>query len=236
MAKQTRTGCNLKNLHKELVDNCKQFIVRLNQSEQTMTVGHVHQQASQAVSGTTSGGIITINTEVNSEELRILTHAFMIQEWHLFLENVFEKTVNYNLLNKRMPKFQKMVMKIDFEDVDLSTGPKARIYVCDKLKRTFSFESYDEKIAKTRKLVDLQNFTNELHFIKKNVIVRNIFQHQKGIVSSHDLERLGGKLSLLDDNGSSISFKNKSKLTISKAEINELYEKFKKITQNLQVI
>lgn len=237
MAKQ-KNSCNLKKLHKELLCNCKGFIARLNKAEETMTAGYVHQQASQMVSSASSGGSITIDTRVDSEDLRILTHAFIIQEWHIFLDNVFAMVIVHKLLHKKViSNFPKMNVKIDFSDVDLSTVSKARNYICDKLKETFSYDPYDEKIDKIKKLVDLKPYiTTELPFIKKNVIVRNIFQHQKGVVSSGDLTRLGGSLTLLGDANAPVSFNAGDQLHISKTEIKALYETFHNTTKNLQVI
>jgi hypothetical protein len=224
-------------LHKELIGNCKNFIARLNQAEQTMTVGYVQQQVSKLTPTESTGDTIIINTEVNSEDLRILTHAFIIQEWHIFLDSIFAKVITYKLYHRNMiPKIPKMNIKIDFEDIDLSTKSKARYYICDKLKETFSYDPYDEKIDKIKKLVNLQSYDTELLFIKKNVTVRNIFQHQKGIVYPRDLAKLGGSLTLLDSKNNSVAFKANDNLKISKIEINKLYETIDKITENLQVI
>ena len=201
-----------------------------------MTAGHVHQLASQLVPSVSPGGVITIDTNVDSDDLRILTHAFIIQEWHLFLDNVFAEVIAYNLLHTTMPGFSKMSIKVDFNDIDLSSASKARKCICGKLKEAFSFEGYDEKIDIIKKLIDLQPyFGTELPFMKKSVIVRNIFQHQKGEVYPSDLTRLGGSLTLLNDANTSVSFNVGDKLKISKAEIKELYKMLNNITNNLQV-
>lgn len=239
MARQRRIKFNLNNVHQELLSNCNGFIARLNQAEKTMTAGYVHQQASALCeSMSSSGGSITIDPQkVDSEDLRILTHAFIIQEWHLFLDNVFVGVVEDKLCHAKKPNLPRMNIKLDFEDVDLSTIAKTRRYIFRKLKETFSFEGYDEKIDRIKKIVDLTTYYNtELPFIKKNVIVRNIFQHQKGIVSQDDLSRLGGSLILLDDANVSVSYNAGEKLKMSKPEINELFQTLGRVTNNLQVI
>lgn len=229
--------CKLRNEIKELRDNCTEFINRLNECEISMAMGQAATQVSQVHSAGTGSKQINITVSPKNEELLILTHAFIIQEWQIFLDNIYEKVLTYTIRSAGKSKLDKCCIRADFDvlSVDFSSTAKVRDSIVGIARSSFAFDTYDSKIKWLRKAFETECCSSQLEFIRKNVNIRNIFQHHKGIVKPDMIRKMGGKLTITDDDGNEKEYLSEEKLSISKKEIMQLIDSIKGVTAELEV-
>lgn len=246
MGSNKKRKCNLKPFCLEFKNSCEETIARLNEGEKSMAVGYAAQQMAvyseqqttielnQSISRESQSEDIIINPSAQGEELRILTHAFIIQEWSLFLDEIFAEILSFYIKQGKSSQLT-FNMKIDISQIDFTTVARARDSIVEQFKESFSFNPYDEKIKSVKKLLSLKSVDNELKFIKKNVIIRNIFQHHRGKVRQKDVEDAGGDLVVLDNSNCEEKYEVGDKLQISKNQIKKLFENMVKVTKKVEV-
>lgn len=113
----------------------------------------------------------------------------LVQYWFDFLSSIYRKVVNEKLNGRAHYRIPIVQLKIDFDKASNNATEHIEEVAC----KNFYFLESSEKLKVVKKILDvnLEPVENDIKNIKANILVRNIFQHKFGIVSSDDLSRLG---------------------------------------------
>lgn len=161
------------------------------------------------------------SVDVAIDKLRILTHALVVQEWQIYLDASFEKAITQSLAKGSVPKTQ--LISVDMSEIHWGKLSSIRKGLARQLRERFSFLSYDAKMGNLRKLYVFGSSDRIRVRMKTHVIVRNVFQHNRGVVRSDDLKRLGlAALVLYRKRSPPRSFKAGAPITLATNDIEEL--------------
>ncbi len=178
--------------------------------------------------GTATGGVIEEGTWIGEAiaDLRTLTHSFLIQEWHRYLDESFEKGIRASLDKGRVPKMKTRLNRADLSQVTWKPLTKVRETLARHLTEIFSRLSYEERIDCLGDLYRFAECNEEARkWVKTHVQIRDLFQHSNGVVRFRDLKDLGvHAISLTDDSGKRHDFRKGQKIVLSRADLEELLQ------------
>ncbi|UCE07383.1 MAG: hypothetical protein JSW07_04960 [bacterium] len=244
----------LKKIQKELIKKCNSIVQRCETRTKIITKGHVLEGvASGSLSSTvpnsqlthqqskgTHAYKVTIDASFLEDIQSIITLAQneLVQEWHKYLDEVFIEALRLCLndvkLHDRLPS-----MNLPLTELNVSRKPKIIESICIALREPFSFTKYHQKITKLEKLfaikfesgTDLKKTYDETSYeVDKHVMIRNVFQHNRGIITSDDFENIGKQnktITILDENGKKYSLAENQKILLSLPEIKYLFSQIK---------
>jgi len=221
------------------------LVKRFLEAELLLTIGH---KTKRAVKGQKLPGEQWLNTSSNIvggqielvpvglSDLLVLIHAMLIQEWLIFLDSVFGEAVLYcfkNGLTDRLPS-----MSLNIKKMETDSLVKMRESICFALKEVFSFINYPDKIRIIHKISNVSCDEVLKQEMKKQVTVRNVFQHSRdGEVRQRDLDVIDSRsFEILDDSGNVQPYKLGDRIKLSKPEIDRLIETIKLYSQKFEVL
>lgn len=234
---------NLRTIRKRLIENCDLLMENLQKASEQFHLGRA-QQAVTAAMVSTSGGVCTggtartVNITVGQSvpELCQLTHAILIQEWHIFLDSIFKEAVLHYLKKRDTNRFPEQI-ELKLESLDLKDISALRRSISEAAAFSFSFKRYGDRIDKLCKLLAVSTDSNFNKFkveMKKHILIRNCFQHSRGLVRPIDLPKCGF-VELTNDKGDKVPYKEGQKLDLSQADVIELKKIIEDFSQEFEV-
>ena len=156
-----------------------------------------------------------------------LVHAQMVEKWYDFLNQLFEKIVIDHFSGvKSYPKVPELKVTIDFS-IDNSTTLIENIP--ERAREWFDFIKADKKIGKIEKLLGIRIDQQLKSDIKKHIVVRNLLEHNKGVIRCRDVNELGNQvINLIDDSATSKDFKVGDRVKITFYELLRIRDDFHK--------
>jgi len=228
-------------LRKELIDNCNEAKNLLQAGDRLIGEGSksIAQSTTNGIGGAETSYTETVDASKYDSKLiqnvRILVHAIVIQEWHIFLNEVFGEAVMYYLKGGKLNKPPSGQLELKrFNATRKITEMRENIY--DSAKERFGGLGYKDRIDKLRGIFGISS-DEFCKTIKKHVMIRNIFQHHRGIVRKSDIKEIaepGQDINVLNDDGDVRSFSAGMKIVLSNAEIEELLKAIEKYSEVFQ--
>jgi hypothetical protein len=201
-----------------------------------------YQQNLDQTSSATGGQIDTqaVSVQQNSDvDVLILVHAGLVQEWSIFLDSIFSKGVFFLLKvgnGSRLPRGT-----LDLNQLDPANLNKLRESIATAACENFSFRPYDNKTKIICSMFgvddDPGNSASDSAKMRKHVEIRNIFQHNRGIVRNKDLERIGIKFfKILQDDQSYEDYAEGNKIILTFCEIQDLNKTITSFSKCFEVL
>jgi hypothetical protein len=244
-------------LRNELLGNCKRAISRLEAAKSVVPEGFsiLNNRVADTLSQTSVPSIATVEGEVvnntNSEtttkgttfkitddelvrDYMILTHGVLIQEWVHFLYSIFaEGLIRY------LQGYDLGTPKFNINCKNLKPAKDiVEIHENIVLEAKESFYGYEDLLTQSLKLFKLNNFKQtDLHEeLNKHVIIRNIWQHSRGKIRQLDIEKNSNHdFEILDDNEKPKKHRVGDEATLSRPEIQRLYNTIEKCSEKFQI-
>ena len=233
MKKKIATLC------KELIDNCNEAKKLLQAGD--LLIGEGSKSIAQSTTTDAGGAESSYTKTVDAskydskliQNVLILVHAIVIQEWHIFLNEVFGEAVMYYLKGGELNKLPSGQLELKRLNATRKIT-KMRENIYDSAKERFGGLGYKDRINKLRGIYGISS-DEFCEMIKKHVIIRNIFQHHRGKVRKSDIKEiaeLGQDINVLDDDGDVRSFSVGMKIVLSNAEIENLLQAIEKYSES----
>lgn len=131
-----------------------------------------------------------------------LIHAQVIQYWHDFLDELLLELARRHFTGSRTyPGLGTIQLRLDCRQVDHSCLVDQ---VVERAAREFAFMEAMDKLRLAARALGVSIPQELTRAIRKDVMVRNVLQHNDGMLRDEDLKRLGLKgagLPLLDKSG-----------------------------------
>jgi len=118
--------------------------------------------------------------------------SVIVQQWYDFLTAIYKNALESNIKGKTHYSIPTEKLRIDLsKDSNLIIDN-----VIDSAIKNYDFLNSDEKLLVIKKTLSIDNTRwdasrNDLNVIKENILIRNIFQHNHGIIKSEDLQHIG---------------------------------------------
>ena len=231
------TKTPFRKIRKTLLQSCDDCVKRFHEAESFFSKGYAHTIVEDAIGPNLTGisssseaiPIPVTKTPTGLPELFVSYHAILIQEWFIYLDSVFGAALLHCLKKHTVSRLPNMDLRLD--KLELTNMIDLRKSICSKLEEPFSFRPYPEKIKLLLTMFAVTIDHTLQYKMKTHVTVRNIFQHNRGIIRQRDLDEIGrpnGYFELLDHNGSKQEYALQDKITLSKSDIDDLNETIKK--------
>ena len=95
----------------------------------------------------------------------------------------------------------------------------------EQLQEGFAFGPYEGKVKLLRRWFGARDTKTTWEELRTHVIIRNVFQHNKGKLRARDIQRLGlESITLTDDTGKTLPFRSGDQLRLSKRDVQRLSE------------
>lgn len=119
----------------------------------------------------------------------------LVQQWHELLKDLYELALTQTVEGHADYAIEKIQPKLTVAEL---RGPNAIKHILAQAVRNFDFEEASNKLRIVRKIynVDLTDIQAAVRTVNKFILVRNIFEHRKGIASDRDITDAGGQLAL----------------------------------------
>lgn len=231
---------NLRTIRKQMIDNCDLLIEKLQKASGQFNLGQAVTRL-QTEMETISKGVDTAGTAPDTlnipigqsvPELCQLTHAILIQEWHIFLDSIFKVTVLHYLMKKKRENLP--TIRLQLSGLDLETPSKLRVSIGEAAKVAFSSMSYQNRLGILMKLLNISLDENLKMQMNNHRLIRNCFQHNRGIIRPRDLPECGF-FELTNDKGEKVPYKEGQQLALSQTDVIELNQIIKDFSQKFEV-
>ena len=230
---------NLRTIRRLLIDDCNLLIENLQKASEQFHLGRAQQAVSAAMvspsgGASTAGTARTVSIIVGQSvpELCQLTHAILIQEWHIFLDSIFKEAVLHYLKKKQSDKLPKI--RLQLAKLDLQKTSTLRESISEEATVAFSSMSYEIRLSKLRKLLNISPDENLKVKMNNHRLIRNCFQHNRGIIRPRDLPACGF-FELVNDKGEKVKYKEGQQLALSQTDVIELNKIIKDLSQEFEV-
>jgi hypothetical protein len=237
-----RKTLNLKAERKRLLENCHELVQRFYVTRDYLRVGEAAAAAMQpqmpvvVTSGASVQAAQVTSVSLGPPDILTLVQAGMIQEWQVYLDNLFEAVVIYSFEVRDYSRLSSMILTIDITDIDAASLVKMRQSIATSARERFSFQAYDQK---TRTIcgmfgVDVQD--NSVAELRKHVEIRNIFQHSRGIIRASDTARIGkGYFEIRDAQGIK-KYGVNDRIVLTTSEVEHLESTLGALSKNFEVL
>jgi hypothetical protein len=136
-------------------------------------------------------------------------HGIVIQLWHEFLSDLYCAGVAQELATPGMYQLGEIELRIDAEALSGAALPE-QLANAARVRFDFAVKSNEKlrvvaKMLKRTEAIRQPAIQAHVDKIRQNVVVRNVLQHNRGILRSTDLDELGVK-ELPSDLGSKIHY------------------------------
>jgi len=118
-----------------------------------------------------------------------MIHSEMIQEWHTFLEKVFERRI-YEIFSGGRAQRIKIDLQLTLPD-DIENNLAEAVQ--RRAVQSFSVASYEKRLRMVIQLLGkpVKSGDERLLTIRKHKVIRDVIQHNKGELRERDLKELG---------------------------------------------
>lgn len=162
----------------------------------------------------------------NQNAIFELAHSQIIQLWQDFLDRVFTEIFTDHFSGKATyPRASKIDVEINFSSDTMSnlTGN-----LQERALQNYQFLNADQKLAFVEKALGAKIPDQIKASVKKQIAIRNAFQHHGGIVRADDLRRLGVKtIKTIDETGQTSNCGVGDKIAMSFWELSSAVRDFK---------
>lgn len=189
------------------------------------------QQGVRKVKYSPTNEQIQTKLQNNSELILELFLTEIIQNWFDFLADIYVKAVENNLSGVSQYPIPIASLKLDLTHCNEDLLK----HVLDSSSKYFDFLSSKEKLNVVKKILgaDMSNICSEMELLKTNIQVRNILQHQAGIVSDKDLNDLGVSFITEDHGNSNKNIYSNQRVTRTAFDIENLVDAIEIIANTL---
>jgi hypothetical protein len=193
MAKKQKL-LRLNKIRASMLKNCNEWLSRFDRIQVNLSVGAAatsayQKQTSQITDNSQSQQWEIQKTSTHESDVIILIQTALVQEWNIFLDSVFCDTVLYLLETGNVEKLPSE--RLDLKKIVPTGFSHLRKSIANAASESFSFKPYDQKIDILCKIFNTNDELPQKSFLKKHVEIRNIFQHNRGIVRQTDLDKMG---------------------------------------------
>lgn len=157
-------------------------------------------------------------------------HGKIVLLWHDLLTNIFSIFIELHLSNiRQFEELKKQEIRLDFNSSD-----NFNVQIKKGIIDDFNFKEFSERQKLINKLLNPEGHgQNELAYILKNILLRNIIQHRKNIIDDYILRKLGrAQIEILDNDGKIVNYSCGDKFILSIPEI-DAFKKSILFTANL---
>lgn len=170
--------------------------------------------------------------ENNKGLLLELVLSELVQHWFDYLLEIYKEVIKKSIRGEKCYNLPKLQPKIDVTKISSTNLEQVLI---DASVESFDFETSQNKLHIIRKAlnVDLSNVSNDVESIKKFITIRNIFQHNLGVVRTDDVVGLGFANISLDTGKSIRQFKVGDRLELSPFDIEAYADSIIAVSQAL---
>lgn len=235
---------SLKKVRSQLLTNCDDWINRFKRLKVHLDVGAAATAAYQQNVGQTSSATgdqenFRAIPEHESSDVLVLVHACLVQEWTIFLDSVFSQAVFHLLKVGNAEKLPEETL--DLKDLDPSKISNLRKSIAKTACENFSFRPYDKKIETICSMFGVEgdsgNSTSDSAKMRKHIEIRNIFQHNRGIVRKKDMERIGIKFfKILQEDQTIKEYGEGTKIILTVDEIQDLNKTINTFSKCFEVL
>jgi hypothetical protein len=165
-----------------------------------------------------------------------MIHGQFVQKWLDFLDRMFGQILDGHLSGRASyPDLSGSIeLKLDLLDLSAILGPNLIPIIQESALRWFNFLKPEDKLKKIKKALKVASDETLERAVKKHILVRNLFQHNNGVLRQDDIDRLGLKaITLLDDFNKPIEFKVGERLIVSFCELNAVRDDLYKMASLL---
>jgi len=235
----TRTKpLNLKCQRKRLLQNIDRQVTCCAKTMKYIAVGQAAVAAAEARTFTStvsnSSAQFVPGPSPDRSDVLILVQATIIQEWQIFLDDVFEAVVRYYLKIGQQSKLSPQSLNVG--DIDSSSISNMRKSIARAARERFSFDGYDDRVRRVRKIFGLQGEDNSIGVLKKHVEMRNIFQHNRGEVRDSDLARIGSAHFEIREESEVKTYKAGEEIVLTYTEVECLVETIRTFSEKFEVL
>jgi hypothetical protein len=123
---------------------------------------------------------------------------------------------------------------------ELKSIKAVREAICSAARESFAFLAYKDKVHILKKAFKVKArgcpHADEDE-IKKHVVVRNIFQHHRGVVDAGSLGLIGkNTIDLMKDDGTQQSFEERTRIELSPKDISALCKAIENYSEIFEVL
>ena len=235
-----RAQPKLKRHRRLLLRNCEDLITRFETAKDILEVGEASTKAAMKIM-TSSGASDAGPSEsyyvgsLKASDLLVLVHAGLIQEWNIFLDSVFAEVVLYYL--ERGDRSALPSQRVDLDKLDPKSLADLRSTISNAARESFSLEPYRKRIGM---LTSIFSIKKDLALDKEmtiHVVIRNIFQHNRGQIRPTDLAKIGQNgFEVLDEDGDKKQYTAGQKIELSLPELEHLKVIIKQYSEKFEVL
>ena len=191
---------------KQLLESCEVFINQIINQELANSVDVLPTETFPQEKQTYTSAYSS-PSQTNITNLMEYYHGRIIQEWYLFLKQIFGEAILFHLKNRSLSRFPSITMrKVNLRELKpTSKITELRQSLCFILKESFSFLPYDRRIDLIKRFFITNHIEqNVRREIKKHILFRNSFEHHNGIIREDVLRQIGRsgqRLEIMNDQG-----------------------------------
>ncbi len=240
MAKKSKPR-SLKKLRQALIGNCEAHRQWLSSLRLYITVGTaaadaLAAQGGQAAGSSSATGVTGSEGDISlTSGLTVPVQAGLIQEWHIFLDLVFR-----NVILRRLETGQAMgvpAVRLDLVKIEPGNLTAVRESIARAASEAFSYLPYEQRLDILCKIFGAKKDTREALFLRKHVDIRNLYQHNRGVVKQEDIVKRGGKpYDILQSDRSTKAYGAGDKIELTLSEIDKLIQMIVNFSKNFEVI
>lgn len=158
-----------------------------------------------------------------------LVYERIIQEYYHFLNQIIEQIVKEHITGiKLYPNIPKLQISVNFSNQDILAE------IPTLIRESFDFVKNVDKISKIEKCLGKKLDDDWKKEIKKAIIVRNLLEHNQGIIRDRDIKDFGNSsIQLLDNSGIKKDFQEGDKVEITIYELFKLKQVFQHTSKGL---
>lgn len=176
------------------------------------------------------------------QRIRVALHASLVQEWHTYLNAVYER-VAWECLTRKKDISSLSSLRVRLEGLDAEDAPGLRRSICRVARSAFSDKGYEDRIPMLNKVFGWvpDDATRAAQATtRKHVKIRNIFQHNRGVLNEQGAKDLGvppgSALGLSDDRGNAQQCSIDHTIMLSRCEIQQLTAAMETHSQTYEVL
>lgn len=236
MAKKSKP-LKLNKIRAYLLKNCDNWLSRFESISVYLSVGaaattELQKKTSQSTAGSQQWYVQPMST--HESDVIILIQTALVQEWNIFIDSVFYATILHFLEMGDVDKLP--TERVDLKKIVSSDICSLRKSIATAARESFSFKPYDNKIEILRKIYKVNDGPIE-SVLKKHVEIRNIFQHNRGLVRQTDLIKTGGAgFDILQEDQTKKIYKVGDTIILTLCEVKHFNKTIKDYSNNFEVL
>jgi hypothetical protein len=221
----------LRKIRKDLVSRCDDCITYLGQTGRHLVIAEVVDRAAKQVREPTAEDTAaterfrwTPSSPTGLGRILDYVHMAMVQERLIFLHSAFAEAVLQILSRTTTRPLPRISLRLN--GLKSAKLTELRQSISEAARDSFSFRPYEDRMDILRTLFDVRGCSELQEGMKKHVGIRNVLQHNRGVIRESDLRKIGqpqnGCFAVLDENGKDSRYRGGQQIVLSVHEIKAL--------------